>query len=59
MICVLLYTRVTQKVLSFTQFLDLLHTFHLCMSLTSTEIWTEIRINFSTVIRGVKKNVQL
>ena len=41
-----------QKVLSFTWSLHLLHTFHLCMDLTCTEIKPEIWISFSRFIRN-------
>ena len=39
---VYIFMRVIKKFLNLTQILDLLYTTHLCMSLTSTEIKTEI-----------------
>ena len=42
---------VVQKVLSLTQFLDLLHTSHFCMSPTGTEIKKEIWNTFSSFIK--------
>ena len=47
-----IYARIVQKTLSLTQILDLLHSSHVCMSLTCMEIKTEIWIGFSSFIRS-------
>ena len=45
-------TKVIQKVLRFTQILDLLYTYPICISLIGTKIKTEIQISFSSFKRN-------